>query len=129
MFSESQIFKITVTSRMHNLNSLGTFDARVLFGTIICCYIIIIIILGVVASGHYNQPGGLSDHLCVTRRPQYKNLKSGADNAALYGVEFSSYEEPLLSKVNARTTSLYQNDLVCAVCRSKSRKTQVRIRR
>ncbi|XP_064642602.1 short-chain collagen C4-like [Lineus longissimus] len=86
---------------------------------------------GIAGGAHYQETAGGAEYLCLARDAQFHPQSTTAieNTAKIYGVEieFATAQEVLLDTSNIAPAGLHNSDVVCAVCRSKAKVTQVMI--
>jgi hypothetical protein len=83
--------------------------------------------LGIVGASNHVETGGSAEYACLTREPQYAKFTAGLEGwAKIMGVEFQVGTSSFFDKSKAPAGTLHDADVVCAVCRSKARASQVR---
>ena len=79
--------------------------------------------VGYVGGSYYNQKGGASNYVCLTRDPIYEKYKSGLQGSysRIYGAEYQTYSAGIYPG------SLHNHDAPCAVCHVTKRTSQMMI--
>ncbi|XP_064643068.1 uncharacterized protein LOC135497236 [Lineus longissimus] len=83
---------------------------------------------GIVGASNHLETGGSAEYACLTREPQYASKVTGVLSAAkIMGVEFEVSSGNIFDTSKAAGGNLHNADVVCAVCRSQARASQVMI--
>jgi hypothetical protein len=88
-----------------------------------------IVFLGIVGASIYTETGGSGEYTCLTREPQYDKYTDALEGTGkIAGVEFEVGSAQFFDMSKAPSGKLQDADVVCAVCRSKAKSSQVRLK-
>jgi Zn ribbon nucleic-acid-binding protein len=83
--------------------------------------------IGIVGASNHLEMGGSAEYACLTREPQYAKYTAALEGwAKIYGVEYEVGASTMFDRSKAPAGTVQNADVVCAVCRSKARLSQVR---